>query len=215
MATGTGYRYSKEQWQAFEKEMEDSGAGYCSNHMLNWALENFGRKPSKATLSNRFNKEVAKRTYEKTVKRRATAIGLIEKRLSFFKNRKKFLQKRLSVQECSGRNAVLERSIYNRLKKRWGNLTTEEVIQYLEKTQNFDRETSMINDYYSGERFHIMKVPFQLDHIDPTKGNEVENLALTKADYNQMKTSLQVEEWFKSMEVILRYNKPELFVDIS
>ena len=61
-------------------------------------------------------------------------------------------------------------------------------------TQDYNKEAHTVKCGICKEELNWMEEPFQLDHIDPKKGNGLENCQITHAICNQMKTSMNMEE---------------------
>lgn len=204
------YKYN---WQPFEEEMERTGEGYCSNYMIAWATEYYGRRPSKGTLAYNFGNGVKERQHAYRRKRMKTVFkALLGKRIDTFKNHSPSTMVSYTVTAREGERGTLRRALYNRIRRGWGNMfTTDEAMEHLIKVQKYNPEDETIVDYYSEERYNVMDTKFHLDHIDPEGANTLDNLALTKDIYNQMKHNLIPSEFMRLMEIILRAQKPEIF----
>ncbi|MEO1944254.1 MAG: hypothetical protein ABGY11_08120 [Candidatus Thioglobus sp.] len=200
-------------WRPFEEEMERTGEGHCSNHMLAWAKEYYGQCPSRGTLSYRYGKGVKERQHAYRNKRMKTVPkALLGRRIDTFKNKSPSTMVSNTVTAREGERGTLKRALHNRIRRGWGNMfTTDETIEHLIKVQKYNPNDETIEDYYSKERYNIMDIKFHLDHIDPEGANTLDNLALTKDIYNQMKHNLIPSEFLRLMEILLRANRPELF----
>lgn len=193
--------------------MERSGKGHCSNHMMHWAANYYGRCPSKGTLSNQFGKGVREKSNARQKRNRATKFSaMISHQLGFFRSRNITKGQDSIPTIRQGTRACFKHSLGKRIHRNWGSMfTSAETIEYLTETQNYNSETNTIEDYYSNEVFNVLDTKFHLDHIDPQGGNTLENLAVTQSIYNQMKTYCTPKQFYDNMEKVLRAQRPHLF----
>ena len=89
--------------------------------------------------------------------------------------------------------------------------TSEEAYTHLTEFQDFDIETMVCIDYLTGKPINLLTELWHLDHIDPTAGNIVSNMGITRAVHNKMKTNIPLKMLIEDCEKILRHHKPELF----
>ena len=89
--------------------------------------------------------------------------------------------------------------------------TAEEAYTHLIGFQDFDIETMVCTDYLTGKPINLLTELWHLDHIDPTAGNIVSNMGITRAVHNMMKSNTPLKMVIEDCEKILRHHKPELF----
>lgn len=89
--------------------------------------------------------------------------------------------------------------------------TAEEAYTYLTESQDFDIETMVCIDYLTGTPINLLTELWHLDHIDPTVGNIVSNMGITRKVHNMMKSNIPLKMLIEDCEKILRQQKPELF----
>ena len=82
-------------------------------------------------------------------------------------------------------------------------------MQYARGNQNFNEAAKTVDCLISGKQIDLMNVPWHLDHIDPNKGNTLENCSFTLARYNQMKSNMTRKELIEACKDVLRHNEPE------
>tara|TARA_Y100001937_G_scaffold108768_1_gene152743 strand:+ start:3049 stop:3765 length:717 start_codon:yes stop_codon:yes gene_type:complete len=211
-------------WEAFKKEMEeeDPDQYYLSPHMKKWCLDNWGKteeeiqRSFRKTLWNKFGKNPATTatTPEKQKAYRQSTRGKLGKRLARFKTKSPSLYKRAKVVNVQA-SLDSRRNTFNKRKGegKVSNLTT--LINHLEKTQNLNLETNTIEDYYTREIINLTEDSWQLDHIDPQGGNNVENCGLTLEQYNQMKNAWTIEETLNACEKLLKNLRPDALKNSS
>jgi len=161
-----GYRYS-EELKAIFKEKFGNG-GHTSNEALQWVFEQTGRTVSKATLANWVSPKVKENQAKYQETYRDTVAGMLSKRLHRFRKK-------------SGANETY--------------FTTKEAIEYLKIKQDLDIEAKTCRDFYSPSRIIDLSdtSSWHIDHKS-LGSNELENLAITSRDFNQMKADLSLEQ---------------------
>ena len=228
MARNTGRRYPQEVWDRFFIEVVEQGIPPTGAVSLDWWYKETGCKISKSTIQNKVNpySKIANRNrgrqYRKTSLRQ-----IISRRVWEFKNKKLTRNKVKPISESveatltRGPEQAFSRSISGRVirfnikgtdkAERMENNTfeTDDLMQYTSGSQNFNAEDKTVDCLISGKQIDLMNVPWHLDHIDPNKGNTLENCSFTLARYNQMKSNMTRKELIEACKDVLRHNEPE------
>ena len=213
-------------WPEIDKWYYEEGLTKYSD-IRNRCIELCGSAPSNGTLSPHFNAAVKEKAAKRQIEYRKTLSGMIAKRIDAFQARTRSsigayepIRNGRDVTErgeVMGLKHVLQSrfSLFrHRIKKgerEVGTFDSEDAFAHLIKFQDLNVEKGTCTDYLTGETIKLLDENWDLDHLDPNAGNDVENMRLTKRHHNAMKTDLTLEDLLKNCEAILRHNKPELF----
>ncbi len=83
----------------------------------------------------------------------------------------------------------------------------QEFKEYMTEKQGWDEETKTVVCALSGKRFNYLEEAWQLDHISPRGGNDITNCAVTLSVFNQMKTSMEKEEFIDACKLVIAYEE--------
>ena len=228
MARNTGRRYPQEVWDRFFIEVVEQGIPPTGIVSLDWWYKETGCKISKSAIQNKVNPYSRAANRNRTIKYRKENLRvIISHRLWEFKNKKLTRNKVRPISENveatltrgpeqaflrSLRKRIIEFSIKGTNKKSKmenSNFTADDLMQYARGNQNFNEAAKTVDCLISGKQIDLMNVPWHLDHIDPNKGNTLENCSFTLARYNQMKSNMTRKELIEACKDVLRHNEPE------
>jgi len=180
-----GGRPCKYEWGHFEQEMETSQEVWNSPHMKQWVLDNWNQ-----SWTTSFRKTVWGRYACRDKKANIAA---------------KAKEWRSGVRGRLSKKGIGFRKKDKEVKQTWNINDLEEFL----KGQKLDMENETIVDFYDGEIIDLSKDSYQFDHIEGHSG-ALENLAVTKEQYNQMKNMWTLDETLDACEKLLRYWRPEV-----
>ena len=210
-----GKRYTDEDRKWLFETTERLGIGPHSNEMRRLMVERWGKAPSKSTIQTWTKPQEKENIKRRSAKYRAESPRYImSKRVSNFKdqsiNKDGHLKATLGIAKTSrarerGIDSAFQlhmgeriKSFHNKGKEAMKRADIAYQIEDAEAhwavTQDYDKEAHTVKCGICKEELNWMEEPFQLDHIDPKKGNGLENCQITHAMCNQMKTSMNMEE---------------------
>jgi len=89
-----------------------------------------------------------------------------------------------------------------------GTFYAKDVLKLWEDTQGYNPDTYDLDCTICGEQLNVVHSIWQMDHIDPSAGNHLENTSCTHKECNQSKSSMQMEDYLVHCEKVLRnYNR--------
>tara|TARA_R110002153_G_scaffold211271_1_gene363907 strand:- start:113 stop:748 length:636 start_codon:yes stop_codon:yes gene_type:complete len=179
-------------YAAFEKEMieNDPDHYYLSEHMKLWTIKNWGL--TRERIQESFRKTLwakfagpSKESAKATKDRRQTIRGRLQKRSASFRNR-------------SGAE-----------KTYWKGA---DLIDYLEEFQGLDLDNATCIDFYDGTVIDLNNEVWQFDHYE-RGDNSLDNLVVTREQYNQMKNCWTVDETLDACVRLIEFWRPNLLKD--
>lgn len=179
-------------YAAFEKEMieNDPDHYYLSEHMKLWMIENWGT-----------TREYIQETLRKGLWRRFS--GPSQESLDASKARRKTLRARLNHKGTSFKTKK------NAEKASW---SIQDLVDYLEEFQELNLEKGTCLDFYDGTLIYLNEESWQLDHYE-VADNSLDNLVLTREQYNQMKNCWTIDETLDACERLLKVWRPSIIKD--
>ena len=223
-----GKRYTDEDRKWVFETTERLGIGAHSNQMRQLMVERWGKAPSKSTIQTWIKPQEKENIKRRSAKYRVESPRYImSRRLAGFKIKELSgkVHKALPIAETarakrSGLDSAFKLHMGDRI-KRFQNKGQEEVVRYKSElayqiedaeahwavTQDYNKETQTVKCGICKEEFNWMTEAFELDHIDPRKGNGLDNCQITHSMCNQMKTSMTMEELVALCEKVIGGNK--------
>ena len=179
-------------YAAFEKEMieNDPDHYYLSEHMKLWMIENWGT-----------TREYIQKALRKSLWRRFS--GPSQESLDASKAYRQTLKARLEHRSRSFKKKK------NAEKASW---STQDLVDYLEEFQELDLEKGTCLDFYDGTLIYLNEENWQLDHYE-VADNSLDNLVLTREQYNQMKNCWTIDETLDACERLLKAWRPSTLKD--
>ena len=210
-----GKRYTDEDRKWLFETTERLGIGAHSNQMRKLMIERWVKSPSKSTIQTWVKPQELENIKRRNAKYRVESPRYImSKRVSNFKdhpgNKNGHLEATLGIAKTTrarerGLDSAFQLHMGERLtrfhnkgrevmKRADLSYQIEDAEAHWAVTQDYDKEAHTVKCGICKEELNWMEEAFQLDHIDPTKGNGLENCQITHAMCNQMKTSMNMEE---------------------
>ena len=209
-----GKRYTDEDRKWLFETTERLGIGPHSNEMRKLMIERWGKAPSKSTIQTWGKPQEKENIKRRSAKYRAESPRyIVSKRLSEFKGHsenKKGVVIGLGISKTA---RAIKRGLDSAFKLHMGERLTrfhnkgrevmkradmayqiEDAEAHWAVTQDYDKEAHTVKCGICKEELNWMNEPFHLDHIDPKKGNGLENCQIAHAICNQMKTSMNMEQ---------------------
>lgn len=203
---------TKYDWKLIDTWRHD--LGYSYKHIRNLCVIEFGKAPSKGTLAYHYGEGQKQKTANRRKQLRSTDFGKFLNKVSSFKNKKSKSNYSPSLVMSPldrFRNKVKN---FKRKGKKNGwkmdvqnNYDTRDVIDRLwpNGISACGNKFPFIKCYLTGELVNVTDTDTHLDHIDPTKGNELDNIGVTQKYANQMKSDMSVDELVQMCKKIINH----------
>ena len=226
-----GSNYPQEVKDFYWKNVIDAGVPRTGAVARAIMVAQYGNSPSKSTLQYWWHGDSEREKIKvRTVRYRTTnPFVIVGRRLDLFKSKSPRIETGRSIwqqYEHANRDTrvkfdSIEPAMYWVLNSRIsrfqgkgterGNMPIAEcsfyakdVLEFWEDSQGYDKDTYDLDCTICGEQLNVVHDVWHMDHIDPSAGNHLENSSCTHKECNQSKSSMQMEEYLKHIEIVLR-----------
>ena len=209
----TGHRYTKEDWDAFFKEIVEQGIPPTGRVSLDWWKKRTGRNISKATIQYRVNPSSRNHSRIRTQRyRKESPTVILSKKIGRFCTHSVNSEGRNNPERVRDfkfhlKNKITRFSIKGTDKlKRYENMnfSSEDLISSWKQKYSYNEDDMTVKCYLTGKTIDLrMTNLWHMDHIDPRGPNTIDNCAPTLKEANQAKSDLSVEELVQLAKDIL------------